>query len=253
MLFSFVFCINKWCEYTDGAISSMLAQDYSYDYEIIVVANNCEDDVYNKIKKIEQESNKLKLYRTDIGQLAFNLNYAANLARGEYLVRMDSDDFCYPDRLKKTHQKLIENDFPDVICGGARFINEDGCTIKTVSFNASTIDVIKMLPRGNCLIHPCTAIKKSSLLKVRGYAGGIVCEDYDLWLRMARDKFEFRIFSELLIDYRVHSQQSRGNLNGPADGAGYMIRELILTNNFSYFLGFLKRLSLCVFLKVRKL
>ena len=248
--FSFIFCLNKENRYTFDSIDSMLKQSYDEYYEIIIVANACTDMLFERLKSIADKYHNIFLYRTDIGQLAFNLNFAANYAKGQYLVRMDADDECLFDRLKLTKERLVERDFPDVLCGGADFIDEKDQLVKSVANNMFTDEIYRKLKKGNCLVHPCVAIKKSTFLKVRAYAGGIVCEDYDLWLRMMRGGYRIETFDDRILRYRLHPEQSRGNINGPADGVGYLIREFLLTNKISYLIGFFKRLVTVIYMKM---
>lgn len=63
-------------------------------------------------------------------------------------------------------------------------------------------------------------------------------EDYDLWLRAARDKrIIFRNIDLPLIKYRVHNNQARGNPLGYSEVAGYMLREALLCMGLRYFAG----------------
>ncbi len=114
--------------FLNDALESIINQDYSYEYEIIVIANNCDDNLWAYLNSVE--SDKLKIHRTNIGQLAFNLNYGANIARGEYIVRMDADDVSTPNRLKILEAAIQENNYPDVIGTSVYFISETGRIIK---------------------------------------------------------------------------------------------------------------------------
>lgn len=63
-------------------------------------------------------------------------------------------------------------------------------------------------------------------------------EDYDLWIRMARDKeVVFCNTDDVLIQYRIHGDQARGNRLGYAESAGMMLREAIFKNKATYWLG----------------
>ncbi len=141
---------------------SLINQDYSYEYEIIY-ANNCDDNLWAYLNSVKVD--KLKIHRTNIGQLAFNLNYGANIARGEYIVRMDADDVSTPRSIKILEAAIQENNYPDVGTS-VYFISETGRIIKKY---VPPLGEVKSALIKNPFVHPTVAIKKVSLFKIGGY------------------------------------------------------------------------------------
>lgn len=239
--FSFVMCANKHCVHIEKAVESILNQDCDFEYEIILVANNCEDNLFEYFKFLESTNNNpmvtLKAFRTGLGVLSYNLNFGIDQSSGEYIVRMDSDDISLPYRLRKTYSLLEENGFPDVLGGGAQFIDKDDKEIGN-SINEYTEEQFrKAICLKNVLIHPATTIKKASFMRAKGYSGGIYGEDYELWLRMTRLGFRIMRSKVKLIKYRIHTDQSRGNIFSPADGGAVAFREFLLTGNIRFLFG----------------
>lgn len=235
-------CANRDTDFIDEALSSMSNQSYENKYEIVLVANNCHDDLYHKFLEFKKQTECKKIivnvYRTSIGQLGFNLNYGVDKSLGDYIVRMDSDDVTDYERLKITNEIIVNHD-ADIIHGSCRLIDESGNSLgeRIVNGNVERSFYFK-----NPIIHPTVAYKKSSFLEVRGYAGGILAEDYDLWLRFFRNKnYKFFSSNEKLISYRIHNDQSRGNIYGPCDCVGYLIREFLVTLNPYFIVGFVFR------------
>lgn len=207
--YSFVLCVNKKCEYLGRAIESVLNQEYK-DFEFIIVANNCDEELYSYL--LSFNDHRIKLFRTAIGQLSFNLNYAINLAQGDYIVRMDADDISLPNRLLIIEKNIEKMQDFDVVCFKANIINENDEFVRKTPDIGREI-VINDLLIGNPVIHPSTVLKKEALLKCRGYLGGFQSEDYELWLRMVLShKCRIAHLNETVINYRIHSQQSRGNM-----------------------------------------
>ncbi|EFE6858600.1 glycosyl transferase family 2, partial [Escherichia coli] len=198
--FSFLLCVNKDEGFLNDALESIINQDYSYEYEIIVIANNCDDNLWAYLNSVE--SDKLKIHRTNIGQLAFNLNYGANIARGEYIVRMDADDVSTPNRLKILEAAIQENNYPDVIGTSVYFISETGRIIKKY---VPPLGEVKSALIKNPFVHPTVAIKKVSLFKIGGYLGGFQSEDNDLWIRMLRaHEFKLVNIDSVTLFYRIN-------------------------------------------------
>lgn len=248
--FDFLLCVNTDNPYLDLSIQSMLEQDINEEYGIIIIANNCDDLLYDKLDKYREGNNNIYLYRTSVGQVAFNLNYGADLSRADYLVRMDADDICMPNRLSLTKKSILDNDFPDVVSGSINIIDEKGEHIKTIVRGYDEKKLKNRMPFKNLICHPATAIKRDSLLKARGYAGSLNGEDYDLWIRMLRLKFRFVLFPQVVISYRLSSFQIRGSAVAYADGIGVKLREFLLGQGFIYLFGFLFGLIKFFYFKV---
>ena len=238
MLLSFLVCVHKDHEFLDSAIKSMLDQDYNDDYKIYIVANNCSDALWEKIATYLSENERIVAHRTHIGQLCFNLNYGANIMQSQYIVRMDGDDLCLPNRLRCTHQTIMDTDYPDVVVGQCSIIDHNG---KTTGQNKvrSASSIRSNLPFRNTIVHPATAIKRRTLLDERGYSGGFVSEDIDLWIRFFRNDRRFVIMSDTVIKYRKSIDQEAGSQLAYAEYASYLLREFLLTGRPRFFLGFL--------------
>src|SRR5690554_6828513 len=243
MLFSFLMCVNQDQPFLSQAVESMITQDYKDEYEIIIVANNCLDALYEKLQGYAEKSKNIRLFRTSIGQLAFNLNYGFDQAKGDYVVRMDADDVCFPDRLSKTEEALKLNEYPDVLSGKAVIIDgESKETGKSTKYR-NDVQIKKSLPFFNPIVHPACAIKRSSLIAIRGYLGGINCEDYDLWLRFDRDGKALIMGDFFAIKYRLNEFQVKGSRIAYADAVGLRLRECLYRGSFNYLLSTLYGVS----------
>lgn len=247
MKFSFLMCVNQDQPFLSQAVESMIAQDHKDEYEIIIVANNCLDALYDKLQSYAEKSKNIRLFRTSIGQLAFNLNYGFDQAKGDYVVRMDADDVCFPDRLTRTAEMLEVHGYPDVLSGLAQRIDESGTMIGGPESLSRKKNASDLLWLKNPIVHPATAIKRESLLKVRGYLGGINCEDYDLWLRMDRARMAIVSANFVAIQYRINPYQVKGSRIAYADGVGLKLREALFRGNLRFFAGTLIGLGKFIF------
>lgn len=228
-------CVNKRQEYLQIAIESVLNQD-DPEFDFYIIANNCTEDLWNFLSNISDT--RLKLHRTAIGQLCFNLNYGLNLISTGYALRMDADDICLPNRLTLTKQYLEKHDWPDIVGGQAILIDEAGRETGQTKPPSTNAEIRACLWRKNPLIHPSCALKVETIFGLRGYCGGFMSEDYDLWLRAARDKrIVFGNIDSPLIKYRVHGDQARGNPLGYSEVAGHMLREALLGMGLRYYFG----------------
>lgn len=234
MIFSVVLCVNSYHEFLGSAINSVLEQDFTHDYEVIVIANNCDDFLFEYLSCMNKD-NVFRLYRTSIGQLSFNLNYGVNLSNGDYIVRMDADDISLRDRLINTYNTIINNE-ADIYSFSADIIDENGVVIKRWN-ERSTKNIVNNLYYSNRIIHPTVVIKKTSLLSVKGYLGGFQSEDFDLWLRFKRLGYKFHHEEITVLNYRIHSEQSKGSLLPYCECSSYLLREFLITADFRYLIG----------------
>lgn len=234
-LVSIVLAIYNGEKFLRETIESLLNQTHE-NIEIIVVVNCTNDDTIKILESYEDE--RIKIFETNICQLAFNLNYGLLQSRGTYIVRIDSDDVAEPQRLEKQLKVLTEGDF-DIVGSNLTYINENSLEIGEKKYPESDSKIRKTILYSSPFAHPSVIYKKSSVLKVGGYMNGKVSEDYDLWLRMMRDKtMKFYNIQENLTKYRIHSDQAKGNKLAYYEICGYMIREALYQKSFKYVIGF---------------
>jgi len=232
--YSFLLCVNKLDGFLPKAIDSVLKQTES-DFYFYIVANNCSDDLWNYLNSIDDY--RLKLFRTSIGQLAFNLNYGVDLIRSDYILRMDADDICLSDRLYKTKLNLEKYQYPAVLSGGVEYIDENDKVLSENCQKYNAEQVSCMLWKRNPICHPSAAISRKALLSVGGYSWGINSEDYDLWLRLDRKAEKMVVCNDMFLKYRISQDQSRGKVLPYSEVAGLMLKEFLITKKISLFAG----------------
>ncbi|WP_131825405.1 glycosyltransferase [Salinivibrio sp. ML323] len=238
-MYSFLMCVNEDNPFLEEAITSVLQQDYQ-EFEFIIVANNCTDQLYKKL--CEFEDSRIRLFRTSIGQLSFNLNFGIDKACGRYIIRMDSDDVCLPNRLSIC-KEYASSEY-DLIAFSAELIDENN---RCVGIRDLGRESVNRIIYKNPIIHPAVMLKKESLVRIRGYLGGYQSEDYDLWLRMIGKGYKIHFSKEVVLKYRIRNGQSKGSLLPYCEVAGYFLRELLLYKKLSLlaglFIAIIKRFS----------
>ncbi len=244
MLFGFLMCVNKYVPYIDEALMSMLDQEFTDEYSIVVVANNCEDELWLYLQGFnDRTGGRITLHRTSVGQLAFNLNYGTDHMRCDYIVRMDADDVCESNRLSRLKSFIVKTNYPDVVGSAVTWIDETGAELKKVRPITDSKKIANILPFKNPITHPSAALKRESLLKVQGYANGLHSEDYDLWLRMRRAGLVFCNCDEYLLRYRINPYQIKGSRLAHAEVCSYMLREFLVTGQIRFILAVLYQIS----------
>lgn len=143
--------------------------------------------------------------------IARALNIGLQMARGEFVARMDGDDISLPGRLRAQVDFLAAN--PRVAVVGCQAIRIDEHEVPTGVMAALTDQraIKERLLTRNPMTHPSTMFRKSAVLAVGGYSTtAATLEDYDLYVRLAT-KYEIANLPATYLNYRVHSHQiSRG-------------------------------------------
>lgn len=233
-LVSIILAVQNGEKYIAETISSLINQTFQ-DFELIIIVNCSTDNTISIVKSFTDQ--RIKLVETNICQLSFNLNYGLNLAIGKYIARIDADDIAHPKRIEKQIEILNKFDY-DVIGSNIDLINSKGDYINTITFPETNKSIRRKILYRSVLAHPTVLIKKDILLANSGYLGGQYAQDYDLWLRLMRDKkIQFYNIQESLLQYRIHSNQTKGNKNSYAEVAGYMLKESIYSKKITYIIG----------------
>jgi glycosyltransferase involved in cell wall biosynthesis len=193
-------------KYLKEAIESVLNQSFT-DFEFIIINDCSSDDSKNIICSFHD--NRIRYFEnTDNLGVANSLNQGLTLARGEYIVRMDSDDIALSDRFEKLI--LYMDNHPDVsICGS--WVEYIGIKKdKSFWFTFEDHDDIKTaLLFGNAIAHPTVILKREIFLQNHEFYNPLFSksEDYELWTRLVF-KLKFANLQESLLKYRLHDQQA---------------------------------------------
>lgn len=199
------------CEkYVGPAIDSVLAQTYR-DFELIVVNDGSTDGTpevlskyAGKIVRIDQENKNVAEAR----------NTGVRAARGKYLAFLDSDDLWRPEKLEKQVAILEKNPSVGYVYTNVEYLFRDERLLgDAFSMGAAHRgNVADKLIMGN-FICVSSALMRADLFKDEAEffrSQFILCEDYDVHLRMSV-KCEFDYVDEKLVIYRVHPVNASRN------------------------------------------
>ncbi|MDQ1000333.1 glycosyltransferase EpsE [Neobacillus niacini] len=185
------------------AINSILDQTY-VDLEFIICDDGSTDGTYELVKSLTKHDDRVILIRNKKNMgLAKSLNNCFELARGEYIARMDADDISLLDRLEKQVVFLDDNSDYDLV----------GCN--AILFDEKSDWGYREMPQypeknnflfGPPFIHPSILIRKSVMKALEGYRvekETLRCEDYDLFMRLYAMGLKGHNIQERLLKVRV--------------------------------------------------
>src|SRR5215203_1969738 len=191
-------CYNQ-AHFLGEAIESVLAQSYT-NFEVIVVDDGSEDTT----SEVASGYEGVRLIRQENGGLSAARNRGLAEASGEYVVFLDSDDRLLVEALEVGVRELESHPECAFVSGTLRHITVDGAPT-WVKPSAYVDDHYVALLRRNYVGTPATVMFRKWVF---GETGGFdvslrACEDYDLYLRIAR-RFPIYHHGELVAEYRRH-------------------------------------------------
>lgn len=103
-------------KYIKRCVSSVI--DQSYDkLEILLVNDGSTDNSLNICEAFATKDNRIKVISQDNGGVSKARNTGLRLAKGEYVMFLDSDDYMLPDMCKTMLDVLYSKQADCVICG----------------------------------------------------------------------------------------------------------------------------------------
>ena len=124
-LFSIIVPIYNAERYINECIESLTSQLYNNPYEIVLVDDGSRDVSYNIAKKYADIHENITLLRKENGGAASARALGAKVAKGEYILSIDSDDKLRDDALLQL-EKIISKHEPDVIQFSRVLFSDDG-------------------------------------------------------------------------------------------------------------------------------
>ena len=113
-LFSIIVPIYDVERYLTQCIESVLAQDYS-NYELILVDDGSPDNSIDICTKYAKQYSNIVFIHKINGGVSDARNAGIQIARGEYLMFLDSDDYWEGTTILSNLQNIITENNPDVI------------------------------------------------------------------------------------------------------------------------------------------
>lgn len=94
-------------EYLSKCIESLLNQTFN-DFELILVNDGSKDDSLNIVREYEKKDARIIVIDKQNGGLSDARNAGIAIAKGEYILFVDSDDFVEKELLEKTLNKATQ-------------------------------------------------------------------------------------------------------------------------------------------------
>jgi glycosyltransferase involved in cell wall biosynthesis len=189
-------------DFLHEALASVMAQTHSAD-EIILVDDGSSQDPSFLLEAFPQ----VRLLRKPNGGLSSARNAGMHQATSNYIAFLDADDRLAPHAIAAGLACFRRHPAAAMVYGGYRRISPDGNVLGPDQYEPIAKDAYEDMLRMNRIgMHAAVLYRRAELLSLRGFDETLrLCEDYDLYLRLAR-QYLVASHPEIVADYRRHGR-----------------------------------------------
>jgi glycosyltransferase involved in cell wall biosynthesis len=190
------------CYKTENTLEETLISVSKLNYsnwEAIMVNDGSPDNLEDNALRWVDKDPRFKYFKKTNGGLGSARNFGIEKATGDFILPLDSDNMVRPNYITKSMAIFKKNPKLAVVYGNAQ---KFGALNKL--WRVGKFDKYKMLS-GN-YIDACAVIRKNALDEVGLYETKMPYqghEDWELWIRLMTNGFEFHYLKEICFDYRV--------------------------------------------------
>jgi peptidoglycan/xylan/chitin deacetylase (PgdA/CDA1 family)/SAM-dependent methyltransferase len=187
------------------ALDSLLAQTVT-DWEAIIVDDGSSDDTAGVAMAYAARDGRLRLLRAEAGSAAAARNAGLALARGRHLLFLDADDWVAPTHLERLLGMLAAApDATAAYCGFRRVAPDGRIGPATWRADIAAEPIQAFAHRPGTAIH-AVLVDRAAVATLGGFNPALpVCEDWDLWQRLAFGGARFVGTPEPLAFYRMQA------------------------------------------------
>jgi glycosyltransferase involved in cell wall biosynthesis len=213
-------CYNSG-KYLEETINSVLNQTFS-SFEIIVV-NDGSNDLFtiNLLKSAKWK--KTSIHNISNNGVSNARNYGISLAKGKYILLLDSDDLILPTFLEKTVKILNSNEDIKLVTCDIMLFGKINRSYKLPNYSYN-----KLL--GQNLFVVTSLFRKDDFNKTTGFNQNMKLgfEDWDFWLTLLKNEGKVFNINEILFHYRILTNSRNRSIS---ENEQLMLRNIIYNNH----------------------
>jgi len=169
-------------DYITIALDSVLTQTYK-DYEIIIIDDGSSDNTKEVLKPYQ---NRIRYFYQQNSGIPATRNRGIREAHGEYITFLDSDDYWLPEKLELQIECFKQNPHYGMVATRCSSISPDG-RFRKKNRPGKSGWVLNSLFKANFIRTSSAMIRKECFERVGLFDQSLPeCEEYDMWLRIAK-------------------------------------------------------------------
>jgi len=173
--------------YMREALDSILDQTFG-DFEYILINDGSTDNSLEIIEEYAQKDPRIRIASHGNKGYIAALNEGLDVARAEFIARMDADDVSLSDRFEKQIAYLRAHPECVVVGGRVLLIDSEGAPLREMCDETThdEIDAAHLAGRGGTIVHPAMMARRSAIDSIGKYSDAYPwAEDLDFFLRLA--------------------------------------------------------------------
>ena len=197
---------HNYGDYVGLAIESVLRQTFN-DWELIVIDDNSSDNT-SEVLNLYKDHPQISIHKTRGIGLPKVCNFAVSQSKGEFIIRLDGDDFFEENILLILSNYLLEDPSIALVFPDYYLMDEYGKVFSREGrkrlFEINHVPDIP--PHG-----ACTMIRKTVIEEIGGYREDLGAQDgFDLWSRV-KNIHAVKNVNLPLFYYRQHGKNLTQN------------------------------------------
>lgn len=212
ILFSIVIPTYNRAMLLQRCLESIIAQTYK-NWEAIIVDNYSEDNTEEVVKSFN-DSRIIYVKNHNYGVIAVSRNKAIDMAKGEWITFLDSDDCWFPNKLETILD--YTKDYDLVYHGSFKNVQLWNPLMHPVDYFYDVKDypIQEVLKRGDPISPSCAAVSRAAIGETRFDEGKklFAVEDYDFFLQLIDKHLRIKYLKKALTSYDVSTGVSHGRI-----------------------------------------
>jgi glycosyltransferase involved in cell wall biosynthesis len=214
-------------QYIGAAINSILAQTFT-NYELLLIDDGSTDRSVELMRSYTDPRVRVVCNESNLG-IPRTRNKGLQLARGEYIALLDSDDFAYPERLQKQVAFLDSHPGYAEVGSWSRAMDEQGRPLQKIKRQPVWPEEVQAQLLFRCCLSNRSIMARTAILQEYGYRNDYPrCQDYELHVRLTQ-RYKLGNLPQVLVLGRVHPEQITRQTTGLGDAKKREIVSVQLT------------------------
>lgn len=167
-------------KYLRKCVDSIINQTYK-NLEIILVDDGSPDNCPKICDEYAKQDSRIKVIHKENGGLSDARNAGMNIATGEYISFIDSDDWIKSEMIEDMYNRMIE-DNSDLVSSGVLWVDENGVEIRNATVSENCVlnteqAMTELINDGKLKQHVWNKLYKADLIKNIPFDKGKYHED----------------------------------------------------------------------------
>jgi glycosyltransferase involved in cell wall biosynthesis len=187
-----------------ATLDSVRSQTFR-DYEVLITDDESNDGTLDICRQYAREHPEMRISAVSIlhAGVAAARNDGLARASGEYVSFLDADDRWMPEKLEQVAALIGRDSKADLIYHDVMMVGRDGRRWRDSSGPPPSDPYRHLLLGSNFLATTSVTVRRSCVATAGGFDCNPdfeICEDYELWLRLARAGTKFAYIPEVLAE-----------------------------------------------------